>query len=290
MFTAPKNAPLIIGVTFNVARSDRMSPVLESTCWREVGLKGVALTDTTLDWNRQFQQIAGNPSVTSATATVVFTHTLRVCLPIPPAGKGAALQSLGALVKLIVEMMSASGEFIDATPANHLILYVATLAGISFASPSRGNGRKRALDSNQSQVEPRPPTEKEWRQELKRQLEQELKRQQELKLKQELERATSSKRSHVEPRPLTETERRREKERERKRLYYLANKERLLSNSLRYKRNNPDKVREHTRNYNEKHREELNAKASDYYEKNKEAINRRHRARYAKKVHAIEHG
>lgn len=167
MFTAPKKPPLIIGVTFNVTRAGPTSPTTETSCWREAGLKAVALTDAAYDWNQHFHLIAGDPSVTSATATVIFNHTLRVNLPIPSSGKGASLQSLGALVNVVADMMAASGEFPDGTPANHLILYVAAIANIPFASPSRGIGRQRQLKSK-GNAGPRPPTETEWRKEQAR--------------------------------------------------------------------------------------------------------------------------
>lgn len=237
MFTAPKTAPLIIGVTFDVVRAGSPLPATDATCWREGGLKGVALIDEAIDWNEHFRQIASDPAVSSASATLVFNHTLRVSLPIPPGGRAATLRSLGDLIRLIVQMMSDSGEFRDATPANHLIFYVAALARIPTPPPAPGYSRQ--LRSKRSEIETRPPTEAEWR---------------------------------------------REKERQRKRIYYLANTERIISNTLRYKQDNPEKVREHVRAYNERHREELNSKAGVYYEKNKESINQKHRVRYAKRL------
>jgi hypothetical protein len=234
VFTAPKTAPLIIGVTFNVVHAGSSHPVEVATCWRDSGLQGVALVDEELDWNQHFHQLANDPSVSSASATIVFNHTLRVKLPIPPAGKAGTLRSLGALVRLITNMMHASGEFVGATPGNHLILYVATLAGIPLATPAPGY--RHLLPSKRSPIEPRPLTELEWRH---------------------------------------------EKERARKRLYYLANSERIINKGLRYKQDNPDKVRAHATAYNDRHRAELNAKARAYYEKNKESINEKHRDQYA---------
>lgn len=75
-----------------------------------------------------------------------------------------------------------------------------------------------------------------------------------------------------------------EAERERKRLYYLANREAMLAKSKLYKQNNPEKVRQHTATYRERYRLELRMRAGIYYWRQGASIRLRQRQRYAADV------
>ena len=72
-----------------------------------------------------------------------------------------------------------------------------------------------------------------------------------------------------------------EGERERKRRYYLANKEVLKAKSAQYKRDNPDRVRQHTADYRARYLVELRMRAAIYYAYQSPVILQRQRARYA---------
>lgn len=162
-FIPPVTAPLIIGVAFEVTRA---ASATEMSCWHVPRQRGTAMNDATLDWNQFFHQVAVDTTVTAASVTLVFNYTLRVCLPIPPAGRAAALTSVGDLVALMVQMMKASGEFASATAHNELIFYVAALARLKTPAPQ---GRKRALVSEPAAEPMQLLTADEWKREKERQ-------------------------------------------------------------------------------------------------------------------------
>ncbi|MGX9221891.1 hypothetical protein ACWV27_26360 (plasmid) [Massilia varians] len=164
-FIPPVTAPLIIGVAVEVTRA-AAALTTEISCWHVPRQRGTAMNDATLDWNQFFHQVAADATVTAATVTLVFNHTLRVCLPVPPAGRGAALTSVGDLVALMVQMMKASGEFAPATAQNELIFYVAALARLKTPAPQ---GRKRALVSEPAAEPMQLLTADEWKREKERQ-------------------------------------------------------------------------------------------------------------------------
>ena len=163
-FIPPASAPLIIGVAFEVTRAAPASTT-EMSCWHVPRQRGTAMNDAKLDWNQFFHQVAADTTVTAANVTLIFNHTLRVCLPIPPAGRAAALTSVGALVALIVQMMKASGEFATATAQNELIFYVAALARLEIPAPK---GRKRALVSKPAAEPMQLLSADEWKREKER--------------------------------------------------------------------------------------------------------------------------
>jgi hypothetical protein len=164
-FIPPVTAPLIVGVAVEVTRA-APAPTTEFSCWHVPRQRGTAMNDAQLDWNQFFHQVAADTTVTAASVTLVFNHTLRVCLPIPPAGRASALTSVGDLVALMVQMMKASGEFAPATAQNELIYYVAALARLKTPAPQ---GRKRALVSKPAAEPMQLLTAEKWKREKERQ-------------------------------------------------------------------------------------------------------------------------
>lgn len=71
---------------------------------------------------------------------------------------------------------------------------------------------------------------------------------------------------------------------ERKKEYYIKNKDKLNEYNREYRVNNPEKVKEYRHEYREKNKDKL----KEYQIKNKDKINQRNRERYDEKMNELE--
>lgn len=67
------------------------------------------------------------------------------------------------------------------------------------------------------------------------------------------------------------------------RLYYAANKDRMLPATHRWRERNRDHIREYNEQYRREHKQEILAKTREYYAANKEKIRAKARERYMRK-------
>lgn len=122
--------PKVTGVTFEVFRADTPSPERKTFLYDpEEEIDGRSLNDPNLDCNVFFQGVVSDASVTQARTSISFDHSLRPLLPIPSHAKAPNLMSIGDLIGVVVDMMSASGEFADAKQESTPFLHLAALTG-----------------------------------------------------------------------------------------------------------------------------------------------------------------
>jgi len=130
MFTSPDTPPNITSISFEVFRAGAARPENKVFLYDpEEGVTGISLNDPALDSNQFLQALAEDVTITSARTSISFDHSVRPLLPIPAEGKCPELDSIGALIGLMVGIMKESGEFADATPENELMLHLAALTG-----------------------------------------------------------------------------------------------------------------------------------------------------------------
>jgi hypothetical protein len=136
MLTTPDTPPNITSISFEVFRADSVRPEQKVFLYDpEENVTGLSLNDPDLDSNAFLQSLVKDPSVTSARTSISFDHSVRPLLPIPGQGKCPQLESIGALIGLMVGIMKDSGEFTDATPDDELMLHLAALTGRSLELP-----------------------------------------------------------------------------------------------------------------------------------------------------------
>jgi hypothetical protein len=136
MITIPETDPNITGITFEVFRAGVVLPQTQTFLYDpEEMIRGGSLNDTSLDCNTFFRQVVSDNTVIRARTSISFDHSLRPSLPIPTEGKCAHLDSIGALIGMVVDLMAASGEFRNANQESELILHLAALTGRSLEDP-----------------------------------------------------------------------------------------------------------------------------------------------------------
>jgi hypothetical protein len=122
--------PKVTGVTFEVFRAGQTSPEQKTFLYDpDEQVCGESLNDPLLDCNQYFQGVVTDPSVTQARTSISFDHSVRPLLPIPSHAKAAGLKSIGDLIGVMVDMMTISGEFTEATQESMPFLHMAALAG-----------------------------------------------------------------------------------------------------------------------------------------------------------------
>lgn len=143
MFTTPDTPPNITSISFEVFRAGAARPESKVFLYDpEENVTGVSLNDPALDSNQYLQALAKDATVTSARTSISFDHSVRPLLPIPSEGKCPELESIGALIGLMVGIMKESGEFADATPENELMLHLAALTGRTLDVPDESAPRQ----------------------------------------------------------------------------------------------------------------------------------------------------
>ena len=137
MLTIPDNPPNITSISFEVFRAGAPRPETKVFLYDpEEEITGESLNDPSLDCNQYLRTIAVDPTVVSARTSISFDHSVRPLLPIPGEAKCPKLESIGALIGLMVGLMQESGEFADSTPENELMLHLAALTGRSMEAPN----------------------------------------------------------------------------------------------------------------------------------------------------------
>jgi len=136
MFSTLDTPPNITSVSFEIFRAGSPRPEPKVFLYDpEENITGLSLNDPELDCNQFLQSLVKDATVTSARTSISFDHSVRPLLPIPGEGKCPQLDSIGALIGLMVGIMKDSGEFADATPDNELMLHLAALTGRSLDMP-----------------------------------------------------------------------------------------------------------------------------------------------------------
>jgi hypothetical protein len=136
MFTTPDTPPNITSISFEVFRAGASRPEPKVFLYDpEESVTGLSLNDPSLDCNQFLQTLVKDATVTSARTSISFDHSVRPLLPIPGEGKCPQIESIGALIGLMVGIMKDSGEFTDATPDNELMLHLAALTGRTLDLP-----------------------------------------------------------------------------------------------------------------------------------------------------------
>lgn len=136
MFTTPDTPPNITSISFEVFRAGAARPEPKVFLYDpEENVTGLSLNDPSLDCNQFLQTLVKDASVVSARTSISFDHSVRPLLPIPGEGKCPQIESIGALIGLMVGIMKDSGEFTDATPDNELMLHLAALTGRTLDLP-----------------------------------------------------------------------------------------------------------------------------------------------------------
>lgn len=136
MHSIPNTPPNITSISFEVFRLGSTRPDSQVFLYDpEENVTGESLNDPSLDCNKYLQKLVVDPSVKSARTSISFDHSVRPLLPIPGQAKCPHLNSIGALIGLVVSLMQESGEFADSTPENELMLHLAALTGCHLVRP-----------------------------------------------------------------------------------------------------------------------------------------------------------
>jgi len=136
MFITPDTPPNITSISFEVFRASSPRPEPKVFLYDpEENITGLSLNDPNLDSNQFLQSLVKDATITSARTSISFDHSVRPLLPIPGDGRCPQLESIGALIGLMVGIMKESGEFADATPEDELMLHLAALTGRSLEVP-----------------------------------------------------------------------------------------------------------------------------------------------------------
>jgi hypothetical protein len=137
MFFVPDTPPHITCVDFAVARASATRPETKRFLYDpEENVTGVSLNDSGMDFNQYLHLIAVDNAITSASVSISFDHGVRPVLAVPIKGACPGLDSIGALVGMVANMMQESGEFPNATPENDAIYHLAVLTGRIVEAPS----------------------------------------------------------------------------------------------------------------------------------------------------------
>lgn len=158
MMLIPDIPPKVTAVTFEVFRAGSLQPDGHANPEKKVfiyepgdNIHGDALNDPTLDCNAYFSQITHDTTVTKASASISFDHSVRHLQRIPVGAELAQMQdicthfgvsqdgmteSLGGLVNVMIAVMVANNEFANATPENNPILHVGALMGHGPDTPA----------------------------------------------------------------------------------------------------------------------------------------------------------